>query len=174
MLELASVVGAEFSLGALRELAGDAHAHRHAAGGMRRKELVEPTGTYWGDEPVHRFHHVLIRDAAYRRLLKATRAERHERVAMWTDATASGLVGEHEASIAFHYEQAHRYRGEFGHVDDDTDELGRRAAELLAAAAARALDRDDLAAAGGLALRALALLPGVDVDRRADLLLLAL
>ena len=28
---------------------------------MRRKELVEPTGTYWAAEPVHRFHHVLSR-----------------------------------------------------------------------------------------------------------------
>ena len=57
---------------------------------MRRKELVEPTGTYWGDEPVHRFHHVLIRDAAYRRLLKTTRADLHERVAVWTDQQRVG------------------------------------------------------------------------------------
>ena len=81
---------------------------------MRRKELVEPTGTYWGDEPVHRFHHVLIRDAAYRRLLKTTRADLHEKVAVWTDAAAANLIGEHEAVIAFHYEQAYRYRVELG------------------------------------------------------------
>ena len=85
---------------------------------MRRKELVEPTGTYWGDEPVHRFHHVLIRDAAYRRLLKTTRAELHERVAVWTDRTAADLVGEHEAATAFHYEQAYRYRSELGALDE--------------------------------------------------------
>ena len=40
--------------------------------------------------------------------------------------------------------------------------LGRRAAELLATAADRALGRDDLAAAGTLAGRALALLPEAD------------
>jgi predicted ATPase len=72
LLEFASVIGAEFSLGALREIAGRASIESRLEG-MRRKELVEPTGTYWGDEPVHRFHHVLIRDAAYRRLLKTTR-----------------------------------------------------------------------------------------------------
>ena len=100
---------------------------------MRRKELVEPTGTYWGDEPVHRFHHVLIRDAAYRRLLKTTRADLHEKVAVWTDAAAAELIGEHEAVIAFHYEQAYRYRTELGSVDDHVTGLGRRAAELLSA-----------------------------------------
>ena len=107
---------------------------------MRRKELVEPTGTYWGDEPVHRFHHVLIRDAAYRRLLKTTRAELHERVAVWTDRTAADLIGEHEAAIAFHYEQAYRYRSELGALDDDTARARaprRRAAHDRGAARAR-------------------------------------
>ena len=89
---------------------------------MRRKELVEPTGTYWGDEPVHRFHHVLIRDAAYRRLLKTTRADLHEKVAVWTDTAAAHLIGEHEAVIAFHYEQAYRYRAELGTLDDHATE----------------------------------------------------
>jgi class 3 adenylate cyclase len=170
LLELASVVGAEFSLGALRELSGDRTTAPPLLETMRRKELVEPTGTYWGDEPVYRFHHVLIRDAAYRRLLKTTRADLHERVAEWTDRTAADLIGEHEASIAFHYEQAHRYRAELGTVDARTDELARRGAELLTTAAQRALGRDDLASAGALSTRALALLPESDDAARADLL----
>ena len=131
VLELASVIGAEFNLGALRELAGARTPLPSLLESMRRKELVEPTGTYWGDEPVHRFHHVLIRDAAYRRLLKTRRADLHEQVAVWTDAAATGLIGEHEAVIAFHYEQAFRYRSELGSVDDHVTGLGRRAAELL-------------------------------------------
>ncbi len=173
VLELASVVGAEFSVGALHALGGDELALPSVLERLRRKELVEPTGTYWGDEPLHRFHHVLIRDAAYRRLLKGARADLHRRVGEWTDATASNVIGEHETTIAFHYEQAHRYRTELGTVDDETDRLGRRASELFDVAARRALDRDDLASAGALASRALAVLPGVDVDRRADLLLMA-
>jgi class 3 adenylate cyclase/ketosteroid isomerase-like protein/tetratricopeptide (TPR) repeat protein len=172
-LELASVVGAEFSVGALRELGGDGLPIPALLERLRRKELVEPTGTYWGDEPIHRFHHVLIRDAAYRRLLKGTRAELHQRVGAWTDATAPGVIGEHEPTIAFHYEQAHRYRTELGTLDDETDRLGRRAAELLEIAARRALDRDDLASAGALAGRALAVLPAADTATRSELLLMA-
>ena len=60
------------------------------------------------------------------------------------------MIGEHETAIAFHYEQANRYRTELGIVDDETDGLGRRAAELLRVASKRALDRDDLASAGAL------------------------
>ncbi len=170
LLELASVIGAEFSLGVLRELAGERAPVTVLLEHMRRKELVEPTGTYAGDEPVYRFHHVLIRDAAYRRLLKTTRAELHERIALWTDRTAADLAGEHEAATAFHYEQAYRYRSELGALDEHSAQLGRRAADLLATAAQRALDRDDLASAGTLSARALALLPESDVAARSDLL----
>jgi class 3 adenylate cyclase/tetratricopeptide (TPR) repeat protein len=169
LLELASVIGAEFSLGALRELAGVAISVPSLLESMRRKELVEPTGTYWVDEPVHRFHHVLIRDAAYRRLLKTTRADLHERVGEWTDASAANLIGEHEAAIAFHYEQAYAYRRELGSIDK---RLGRRAAQLLSIAAQRALGRDDLASAGTLARRAVALVPDDDATR-SELLLIA-
>ena len=173
VLELASVVGAEFSVGALRELLGDDTPIPTLLERMRRKELVEPTSSYWGDEPIHRFHHVLIRDAAYRRLLKATRAELHQRVGTWTDASAGHVIGEHETAIAFHYEQANRYRTELGIVDEETDRLGRRAAELLRVASRRALDRDDLASAGALTRRALAVLPTSDADDRLELLVVA-
>ena len=121
VLELASVIGAEFSVGALDYLIESDVGVGALLESMRRKELVEPTGTYWGDDPVHRFHHVLIRDAAYRRLLKTSRAELHRRVGEWTDASAATLIGEHEAAIAFHYEQAHRYRAELGTLDEETD-----------------------------------------------------
>lgn len=173
LLELASVIGAEFSLGALRELAGPTSAMPSMLESMRRKELVEPTGTYWGDEAVHRFHHVLIRDAAYRRLLKTTRADLHQRVGEWTDATASQLVGDHDAAIAYHYEQAVRYRRELGNVDGDTDRLAARAAELLRAASQRAVERDDLTSAGALTRRALNVLPIGMTEGRAELLLTA-
>jgi hypothetical protein len=174
VLELASVIGVEFSLGALRDIAGAQRASIPATlEQMRRKDLVEPIGTYWGDEPVHRFHHVLIRDAAYRRLLKATRADLHARVAAWTDRTAAQLIGEHETTIAFHYEQAHRYRRELGSVDDEAQRLGQRGAELLSTAAARALGRDDLVSAGSLATRALGLLADDETTKRIELLVIA-
>ena len=53
---------------------------------LRRSELIEPDTGWFLGEPVLRFHHVLIRDAAYRRLLKGTRAELHGRFADWIES----------------------------------------------------------------------------------------
>jgi tetratricopeptide (TPR) repeat protein len=166
VLEVAAVVGREFFRGAVAELVSapirrdlDVVLER-----LRQKEMVEPEGTYWIDEPVLRFHHVLLRDAAYRRLLKEVRAELHERYAQWLDAKA-GQVAENDEMLGYHLEQAHQYRVELGLFDDHTTLLGHRAAERLAAAGRRALDRDDLPAAAGLLGRALARMDGDDPDR---------
>lgn len=173
LIELAAVVGPEFALGAVADLAGlPSEVVATTLEGLRRKDVVESTGTYRGDEPVLRFHHILIRDAAYRRLLKKTRAQLHERVGEWTERTSVSLTGDHEAAIAHHLEQAHRYRLELGLDDADTAALGRRAAALLQVAAIGSLARDDLPAAGAFAVRALALLP-VDAAGRDEVLLLA-
>ncbi len=51
--------------------------------------MVEREGIYWIDEPVYRFHHVLIRDAAYHLSLKDARAELHERFADWLATKAT-------------------------------------------------------------------------------------
>jgi class 3 adenylate cyclase/tetratricopeptide (TPR) repeat protein len=173
VLERASVIGADFTLGGLRALVEvpdsvEGHLER-----LRRRDLVEPTGAYWGDDPQYRFHHVLIRDAVYGRLLKETRAELHQRIGEWTEAAASRVVGEHGPAVAHHYELAHDYLGQLGALDDHGRGLGRRAADLLTIASRRALARDDLVAAESLATRALACLPAGDGEARADLLLLA-
>lgn len=161
ILELASVVGSEFPVGALADIHDLPRRDLDAAlERMRRKELVEPTGAYLGNEPVFRFHHVLIREAAYRRLLKGARAELHEAVGEWTERASASLVGEFEVAIATHLEQAFSYRRELGLDDPDTSALGRRAGVLFEVAARRALEREDLEAAGSLASRALASLPG--------------
>lgn len=173
-VELASVVGSEFPRGAVRALVEPAMPADIEATieRLRRRDVIEPTGSYWGDEPIYRFHHVLIRDAAYRRILKRSRADLHVRVGEWTEHTAAGLVGEYEAAIAYHYEQAHQCRTEVGLLDDETIAIGARAAALLQTAATRALERDDLSAAGTLARRALARLESGAPSRR-DLLLVA-
>jgi class 3 adenylate cyclase/tetratricopeptide (TPR) repeat protein len=173
LVELASVVGPDFPLGAVASISAPADAGRlmPTLERLRRKELVEPTGTYWGNEPVFRFHHVLIRDAAYRRLLKGTRADLHLRVATWIEEVGSNVVGEHEVTIGYHLEQAHEYRLQLDIAGDETAATGRRAAELLGTAARRALARDDVAAAGSLATRAIARLEP-DADELPDLLML--
>ena len=162
LLELASVVGSEFPLGAVEAVfspdATSTFDVREAMDRLRRRELVEPAGRYWGDEAVFRFHHVLIRDEAYRRILKRTRADLHVRIGEWTERTSRGLAGEHEALIGYHFEQAYRYLRDLSASEAETRPIGETAAELLAVAAQRSLERDDVASAGGLAERAIACL----------------
>jgi class 3 adenylate cyclase/ketosteroid isomerase-like protein/tetratricopeptide (TPR) repeat protein len=170
VVERAAVVGHQFFRGAVAVLAPTPVASRidlHLET-LRRKQVVEPEGTYWIDEPVFRFHHGLIRDAAYRRLLKEVRAELHERVADWLVVKAGDLVGEHDEVVGFHFEQAFTYRRDLGEAEE-AFAVGRRAAAHLGAAARRALDRDDLRSAAALMERALCCLPD-DAPERLDLL----
>jgi class 3 adenylate cyclase len=102
ILERAAVVGRQFSRSAVAELlpngAGDLDARLEA---LRRTELIERDAGWFLGEPVLRFHHVLIRDAAYRRLLKETRTELHTRFADWIEGQAGDSV-EHEETIGWH------------------------------------------------------------------------
>ena len=124
-------------LGGLRALVDDPAVVQGHLERLRRRDLVEPTGSYWGDDPQYRFHHVLIRDAVYGRLLKETRADLHERIGEWTEEAAARVVGEYGPAIAHHYEQAHEYLAQLGALDDHGRALGRGPeAEKLAAEAA--------------------------------------
>jgi len=156
VVERASVIGKQFYRGAVADLAPAPVAARideHLAT-LGRKEVVEPENTLWIDEPVFRFHHVLIRDAAYRGLLKEARAQLHERFAHWLQIKVGELVGEHEEIIAFHLEQAHDYRRQLGRLDQHGQALAARAAARLHSAGRRALAREDLPAATNLLSRA--------------------
>ena len=83
---------------------------------LERMQLVQRMDGVIGPEEDLRFHHVLIRDAAYGRVLKRTRAELHERFVDWADAHNGtrdrGL--ESEEVLGYHLEQAHRYLSELG------------------------------------------------------------
>ena len=68
----------------------------------------------------YRFKHVLVREAAYRATSKRLRAALHERFAGWLEAVAGERIGEYEAILGYHLEQAYRYRSELGLLDDDT------------------------------------------------------
>ena len=166
VLECAAVVGREFYRGAVADLV-PSRLRRDVPGlleRLRQKEMVEPEGTYWIDQPVLRFHHVLLRDAAYRRLLKEVRADLHERYTRWLEVKV-GDGADHDEVLGYHLEQAHRYRVELGIFDERTAALGHAAATRLASAGRRALDRDDLPAAAGLLGRALARIDGDDPSR---------
>jgi len=156
LLERGAVEGEVFHRLAVSALAGE-----HAAGevrsrlaGLVRKDLIHPhPATLSGDE-AFRFRHLLIRDAAYEGLPKASRAELHERFADWLESTAGDLV-ELDEIAGWHLEQAVRYRAELGLEVDPL--LARRAAVRLYAAGRRASERSDPVAARSLLERALAL-----------------
>ena len=170
VLERAAVVGRHFSRSAVAALMPDEAADLDARlEALRRSELIERDTGWLLGEPALRFHHVLIRDAAYRRLLKGTRAELHVRLADWIEGRV-GNAPEHDETIGWHLEQAHQHLRELGPLDGAAMALGERAARRLAAAGRRALARDDVALAAGLCGRALDRLTA-EAPERADLVL---
>jgi class 3 adenylate cyclase len=166
VIERGSVEGQVFHRGSVVELSPPAvqpgvEAHLSS---LVRKELIRPdSATFAGDE-AFRFRHILIRDAAYESLPKATRALLHEQFADW--------LGHHELIerdelLGYHLEQAHRYRSELNATDEALPALAGRVAEHLAAAGRTALDHGDFRAARSLLERANAVLPPGDERRLA-------
>jgi class 3 adenylate cyclase len=154
VLEIASVIGTDFSLGVVCALAERGSSDvKGSLDRLRRLDLAQPSGAYLGDEPVWRFHHVLIRDVAYRRLLKSDRAELHEWLADWVDAGGASVAFDSDEMIARHLEAAHGYRRELGTLDQHTAGLALRSARCYLSSARRALDRDELISAGTQAAR---------------------
>src|SRR3954449_560213 len=79
VMERAAVIGHQFPREAVADLVGE--PIEDTLESLQRKELVRPDESASLDDATYRFHHVLIRDAAYRSLLKEARAELHERFA---------------------------------------------------------------------------------------------
>jgi class 3 adenylate cyclase/tetratricopeptide (TPR) repeat protein len=129
-----------------------------------RNELIRPEAATMPGDDAFRFRHLLIRDAAYDSLPKGTRADLHERFALWLDENVQ-LV-EQDEIVGYHLEQAVLYRRELGL--DDLD-LAERAGERLGAAGRSARARGDNGAAERLLVRALALLEAQD-SRRLELI----
>ena len=170
VLERAAVIGRQFSRAAIAHLVPSEVVDLDARlESLQRSELIEPDTAWLFGEPALRFHHNLIRDAAYRRLLKETRAELHARFADWLELRA-GHATEHDETIGWHLEQAHQLLRELGPIDERGRGLGERAARYLGAAGRRALARDDLPLAASLLGRALDRLDDGD-PTRADLAL---
>ena len=149
VLERASVEGKVFHRGAVVELAPDPIRDTVPLQlrALARKELVRPDRADFAGDEAFRFRHLLIRDAAYGALPKETRADLHARFAGWLSRVTADHALEYDEILGYHYEQAFRYRTELGLVDQETVGLGRSAAEHLAVAGERALDRGDVAAA---------------------------
>ncbi|HET9344852.1 MAG TPA: AAA family ATPase, partial [Candidatus Limnocylindrales bacterium] len=132
---------------------------------LDRKQFVHPLP---GEEdPLFRFHHGLVRDAAYQSLLKRARATLHERFVAWAEPVnrERGRETEFEEILGYHLEQAVRYRSELGPLDAAGRDLAERAARKLGSAGRRAFARGDLPAAANLLRRAMGLLDPEGVER---------
>jgi class 3 adenylate cyclase/tetratricopeptide (TPR) repeat protein len=161
VLEHGSVEGRTFHRGAIAALAeGDGSIDQRLIA-LVRKELVRPDRTQLAGDDAYRFRHLLIRDAAYDALPKATRADLHERFARWIEQHGGDLV-ELDEILGYHLGQACLYREELG-LDVD-DEVRADARRHLAEAGSRAIIRDDFVASMHLIGRALELVPDGEVD----------
>ncbi len=78
---------------------------------------------------------------------------------------AAGTAQEYEEIIAYHLEQAYRYRGELGPIGEPERAVAVRAARLLAGAGRRAAARGDMPGEANLLERAVALFPQWDAER---------
>jgi len=166
VMERGAVEGEVFHRGAVAELApatvrDGVEAHLAT---LVRKELIRATSPMLPQDEGFRFRHLLIRDAAYESMPKATRAELHERFAVWL---AKHDLVEGDEIVGYHLEQAHRYRAELDPTDPSLAPLADAAAARLGAAGRAALDRGDADASRTLLRRAVALLPAADEQRYA-------
>ena len=163
VLERGAVEGEIFHRGAVQALADNGQVTPQLAS-LVRKGLIRPERTQPAGDDAFRFHHLLLRDAAYDALPKATRAELHVRLAEWLQHR--GDVIEPDETLGYHLEQAARYRAELGQPDAA---LAERAAAHLAAAGRRALGRWDDSAAASLLERALELIRPIRLDVQLEL-----
>ena len=152
-LERGAIEGEIFHRGAVQALAPEETQVTPRLTALVRKGLIRPDRTQLAGEDGFRFRHLLIRDAAYGALPKATRADLHERFAAWLAEHGTELV-ELDEILGYHLEQAAQYRAELGVPDAGT---ARSAAIRLGAAGVRAFERIDFRAALNLLDRARAL-----------------
>jgi class 3 adenylate cyclase/tetratricopeptide (TPR) repeat protein len=166
--EPAAVIGLEFAQPAVESMAPPPlrNAIDAQLTALSRKHFIRPMASA-ESELRYRFDHHLVRDTVYNGLLKRSRATLHIEFVRWADQVNadSDRGREFEEILGYHLEQAHRYLGELGPIDEDGVALGRDAARRLSSAARRAFARGDNHAAANLYRRAAALLGDDDPQR---------
>jgi predicted ATPase/class 3 adenylate cyclase len=167
MLERGAVEGEIFHRGGVQALAPEETQVTPRLAALVRKGLIRPEKPQLVGEDGFRFRHLLIRDAAYAGLPKATRADLHQRFAAWLESRGTDLV-ELDELLGYHLEQAYQYEVALRSIQADARHLASRASQRLESAGRRALARSDLAAAINLLQRSADLLD--DDARRAALL----
>jgi tetratricopeptide (TPR) repeat protein len=165
LLRSAAVVGTDFTVDALIALV-PTQAHpfvgRHLQA-LERKQLIRPARS--GGQELS-FRHVLIQLAAYRSTTRQDRARLHERFAEWLRDEAPERPPSRDEILGYHLEKALAERRTLGMRGEHDDALAVQAGEHLAVAGLRAAWRLDVAAAVNLLVRARALLPSTNPQRR--------
>ena len=151
VLRCAAVVGRRFSPAELGDLAPEQDARRPLIA-LTERGLIHAV-----ERDLFRFHHVLVRDVAYRGIPKSRRAELHEHAARGLDGRdgADELVG-------YHFEQAFHYVTQLARHDEQARDLAVEGGQRLGRAGIRAWKRADAPAAVNLLSRAVELLPEAD------------
>jgi len=160
VLERGAVEGEIFHRGPVQALAGDEPVTPRLAA-LVRKQLIRPDRPQLPGDDGFRFRHLLIRDAAYDALPKAVRAELHAAFARWLEEHGASLV-ELDEILAYHYDQAVRYREEVG-LPRDPELVAAARARLRATGLRAYLQTNDYGAAVRALERALAL-AGAEID----------
>jgi class 3 adenylate cyclase/tetratricopeptide (TPR) repeat protein len=154
VLERGSVEGELFHRGAVQALTPEETEVTPRLAGLVRRNLVRPDRPELPGEDAYRFRHLLIRDAAYDALPKATRADLHRHFAEWLEEHGRSLV-ELDEIVGYHLEQAALYLAELGRPDP---EVALAAGDRLGVAGRRAFWRGDWRTAARLLERALSLM----------------
>ncbi|MGL6278258.1 MAG: adenylate/guanylate cyclase domain-containing protein, partial [Gaiella sp.] len=113
LLEHASVEGETFHRGALQALSRSDAPITPLLASLARKQLIRPARSLIPGDDGFRFHHLLLRDAAYHALAKTTRAELHAAYGGWLEQRGGELV-ELDEVAGHHLHQACAYRAELG------------------------------------------------------------
>jgi class 3 adenylate cyclase/tetratricopeptide (TPR) repeat protein len=170
--EPASVIGLEFMRPAVQSLASPAvrESIDEKLQALSRKHFIRSAVGTEGDARF-RFDHHLVRETVYSGLLKRARATMHAEYVKWSDGFHAGSDRgrEFEEILGYHLEQAYKYLGELGPIDDMGAAIGRDGGKRLSSAGRRAFSRGDMHAAANLLERAVALFQPDDV-LRAELL----
>src|SRR5262249_42082335 len=124
----ASVEGAVFHHRALSQLVPELPdvLLQDGLASLVRRDIIRPERSSFAGDEAFRFRHLLIRDAAYWSLAKATRADLHERFADWLERAAGSRMLEYEEIVGYHLEQADRCRLGLEPADE-LKELGAKA-----------------------------------------------
>ena len=167
IVKAAAVIGKSFSDEAALLLAGRHHHELEShLGALVRQQIIEADGGRFRGRRTFSFKHILLRDVAYQGILKAQRADLHERYADWLEREAGERVSEYQELLGHHIERSFRNHAELAPIAEGRRELATRAARHLGASGTRALARGDIRPAVNLLERAVSLLPDDDPARR--------